>query len=331
MNGPGLPSPLAAPSSGVPPAAPRSFGQILDRIFHLLRANLKPFLGIASVPAGTMIVLYAVMGAVMLLIMQPWHHPNPAVMPMKVMWLMVAWFAVYALFMLLFALYFPAAVYAGLQADAGGKASCREAYAAAWRKAGRYVWLMILSCVIVVGPILVLGVIVGGGIILLFAGKGNANSAPMLMIPLVIVFYLGAMIYGIVMGLWLSLACPACVAEDLTAWAAIRRSFGLTSGAKGRIFLLLLVIYALVYAGMLVVELGIGVIAAIGVGAGMVLHLALNPWGFIGIGMGAILLLAAMFAMMACSWAGYCTTFAVVYHDQRLRMEGIGAVPVQAG
>lgn len=327
MNDAGVPLAPAA-SSALPPAVPLTFGQILDRLFRMMRANLKPFLGIASVPAGIMTVFYGVMLAGFLLILQPWEHPNPAAMAMKMSGFMAVWFVVYLLFMLVFALYFPAGIYAALRADTGITVTVRDAYAKALQKAGRYIWLMILLGVIVVGPILVLAAVVGGGMFLAFAGSGHVGSGQLIMIPLIGVFYIGVAIYGILMGLYLSLAYPACVAEDLAAWTAIRRSFSLTHGAKGRIFLLMLVIYALIYAGMLVVELVLGIVGAMVFLVGLLLHLALNPWGFIGIGLGAILLLAAMFAMMACSWAGYTATFALVYRDQRLRMEGVAPVLV---
>lgn len=327
MNDTGFPSPPAVPNP-TPRAVPQTFGQLMDRVFRLMRTHWKVFFQIASVPAGVMIVLYAVMIASMLLIVQPWHHPNPVTMSIRMICFMAAWFAIYLLFMLVFAIFLAAGVFAALQVNAGAPVTMRQAYAKAMHKAGRYIWLMILCCVMIVGPIMVLAVVAGGGMILAFAHGGNPSSGQLLLIPLIIVFYIVVMIYGVLMGLWLALACPACIAEDLTAWAAIRRSFRLTQGAKGRIFLLLLVIYALVYAGMMVVEIALGIVGSLVFLVGLLLHLALNPWGFIGIGVAAILLLAAMFAMMALSWGGYSTTFAVVYHDQRLRKDGVGAAPV---
>ena len=51
---------------------------------------------------------------------------------------------------------------------------------------------------------------------------------------------IGAVVYGIIMGLRYSLAVPACAVENLTARAAIRRSIQLTKGSRGRIFMLAL-------------------------------------------------------------------------------------------
>ena len=327
MNDPGVPSPSSVPPSAQPPAPGPTFGQMLDRIFRLMRANLKPFLGIASVPAGTMVLIYAALMAAMFLTLQPWQHPNPAIMLTRVVGFITVFVVVLILFILVFAIYVPAAVYAALQADAGAKATFREAYAKAWSRAGGYIWLMILFYGIVAGPVIVVAGGLAGGVVLVF-GHGNQPGAGLLMmIPLMIVVYLAAMIYEVMMGLWLSLAFPACIAEDLTAWRAIRRSFTLTRGAKGRMFLLLLVIYAAVYAGALVIEIALGIVGCLVALIGVALHLALNPWGFIGIGVAAICVLVAMFLVTACTWSAFATTFAVVYHDQRRRMEGIVPAP----
>lgn len=324
MNELGAPSiSVVAPSTTQPRGLtqPRGFGQILDRVFQLVRANLKPFFSIASVPAGIMVVLYAAMAAGMLFTIQPWHRPPLPVAPLRMISLTAVWVAGYALAMLAVALYFPAALHAAFAADDGRRLSCTETYALAWRKAGRYVWLMILCCLIVAGPIMVVGATVGGWMLFVVSRHGSPDSLMLMMIPFVLLLYIAAMVYAVLATLWLSLSCPACVAERLTARAAIRRSGTLTHGARGRIFLLLLVIYALVYGGVMVIELLIGMAASVAVLAGMVLHLGLNPWEFIGIGTAVAIVLAAMFAMMAASWAGYSTMLAVVYRDQRLRTE----------
>ena len=327
MNEPGAPSHAAASSSVTTPQGPLTFGQILDRIFHIVRANKGTFLGIASLPAALMVAFYLVMIAAVFSIANPWHPPNPAELTSK---LMVAGAAVLALSVLLFlvyALYEPAAIYAALQANAGGKAGFRKAYAVALDKAARYVWLAILRCLIVAGPILLLVAIVGGCAALVFA-KGQGNLHPeteLFLVPLMMLVYLGSMIYSVMALLWLALACPACVAENLTAKAAIGRSFRLTRGGRGRIFLLLLVLYAVCYAVGLVVECVFLALGSAGALVMMLLHLPLRPWGLVGIGVGGFCLLVALFVLWACIASAYATLFAVVYHDQRLRREGVAA------
>jgi hypothetical protein len=300
-----------------------------------LRANAGLFLRIASPPAGLMIAFYLVMIAAALSLVISGHPPNAAEMTSKAVVIGAAMFGFFVLLFLVFALYEPAAVYAALQADAGVKPRFREAYALALSKAARFVWLAILRCLIVAGPILVLAVIVGGGVALVFA-KGQGNFSPdkelawLPLLMLLMLLYFGSMIYSILAFLWLALACPACVAENLTAASAIGRSFKLTRGAKGRIFLLLLVLYAIYYAAALVAECVLAALGSAGALVMMLLHVALKPWGLVAIGVGAFCVLVVIFLLVAYVWSSFATAFAVVYHDQRLRREGVAAAQVSA-
>lgn len=137
------------------------------------------------------------------------------------------------------------------------------------------------------------------------------------------------MIYGIIMSLRLSLAFPASLAEELTAWAAIRRSGQLTQGAKGRIFLVLLVIYALGYAAEMVGGMVLMAVFGIGALAAMVLHVQLaSVAGIVGVVLFALCFLAFIFLWITLFWAAFSTALAVLYYDQRLRKDGL--LPAQA-
>jgi hypothetical protein len=62
----------------------------------------------------------------------------------------------------------------------------------------------------------------------------------------VLVFFaIGSLVYGVIAYIRNSLAVPASVMEDLKVRAAMRRSKQLVAGRKGRIFLLLLLLFAL--------------------------------------------------------------------------------------
>ena len=327
----GSPAPVVPSLASAQPQGPLGFGQALDRVFRLMRANLGPFIGIGSLPAGFVVVLYAATIAAMLTIVQPWNPPNPAAIQPKMLFVFVPVLAVvYVLLLIVFALYQPAALHGALQACDGARVSVRGAWAAALAKAGRYIWLTILICLIVAGPVLLVGGAAGGGIALaLTTGKVSFDSGTaFLLIPLAVLLYIGAVVYSVLAALWVSLACPASVAEDLTATAAIARSFRLTRGAKGRIFLLLLVIYAISYAAFLVVEVVLLFVGSLGALGFMLLHIPLKPWGIVGIGVAGIVVLAAFFLWMALTWSAYFTALAVVYGNQRLR--GEAATPAAA-
>jgi hypothetical protein len=307
-----------------------TFGKILDRVFQLVRANWRLFGGIALAPAAWIIAYYGAMFAAFFPVLKPLIlQQQPHLSLMTIVWLFVAYILGWILTIVIYALYEPAAVYAALEANTGRRVTFGKAWAAAWRKAGRYIWLAILRALIVMLPIMVFAAVIGGAAgLALVRGQGGSNPyAAMMALPLFMLLYVGSMVYAVLVVLRLALAVPACVAEDVSAWKGIRRSNQLTYGAKGRIFLLALLMYAIAYAAFLVAELVIFFLGAVVALVGMALHLAMAPWGFIGIGVAAVIFLCALLAYAACIGAAFSTTFAVVYHDQRLRREGVAAAP----
>lgn len=58
---------------------------------------------------------------------------------------------------------------------------------------------------------------------------------------------------------------------------------------------------------------------------GMMLHLAMAPWGYVGIGIGSTVFACAYLVWIAAVASAYCALFAVVYQDQRSRLEGVTA------
>jgi hypothetical protein len=333
--------PTAPPSGVAPPSGstlrgPMTFGQILDRVLQLMRANWPLFVRIALVPAAGLIAYFGIIFAAFFPVLKPiMLHQTVGFSPMKMASLGaslgLAYLVGISLMVVIYALYEPAGIYAALEANAGKRVMLRAAWAASWNKAGRYIWLSVLRAVIVMLPMLVFGALIAGTLGLSMAhGSGSMNPSLVAMIvPLFMLLYLVWMVYTVLIMLRLVLAVPACVTEGLSAWQALRRSNQLTNGAKGRIFLLGLLIYAIAYAVFLVVEVIIFFLGAMAALVGMMLHLALAPWGFVGIGVGAVVFACAYLVWIAAAASAYCTLFAVVYQDQRLRLEGIAAT--QAG
>jgi hypothetical protein len=309
-----------------------TFGQILDRIFRVVRSNLRPFLAIGVVPFGVLFGFYAVFfGALFLagVFQHPPAQPNVAV----TMWILlpVGLLFIPAMFVM-YGLYYGASTYAAVQADHDVKVTAGEAFRHAWSKLGRYVWLMVLRSLIISIPIAVLAIAIGlGGLMLgLIPKGGNPNPAALFfLIPLFVLFYLGAIAYAVMMGLRLSLAFPACVRENLTAIQAIKRSGVLTNGTKGRIFLVILIIYAISYAAVMVlyaVGLFVFAIAALA-GAG---HASLTaPITIALAAIGVLIVLALVLLWSAILMAAYSTAFAVFYRDQCLRKDGPTSSPTQ--
>ena len=305
-----------------------TFGQILDRVMQLMRANWRLFVAIALVPGAGIIVYFGIIFAALFPVLKSVIlHQTPSFSAITIVWLAGSYFVGITLMIVITALYEPAGAYAALEANTGTKVTFGQAWAVSWSRAGRYIWLSILRTLIVALPILMFAAVIVGtlGLSMAHARSAASPSTMIGLFPLLLLVYLGAIVYAVLAMLRLALAVPACVVEDLSAWKAMRRSNQLTYGARGRIFLLALLIYAIAYAAFLVVEMVIIFVGAMAALVGMMLHLAMAPWGYIGIGAGVLVFLCIYLIWYACIWAAYSTMFAVVYHDQRPRPGGIAA------
>jgi hypothetical protein len=334
-DSPDQPFPPIPPPSGIyPPGAvfPMTFSQILDRISRIVRRRWKTLAAIGIAPMGFVVLLEAIFFATFYFagILKP---PTAPADIQRIAWIAIPFdLLLIPAMLVLYGLYYGASSYSALQADRDLPVTIAQAYAHAWSRLGRYVWLMILRGLIVALPFIPLGLVLLGSWALVFtkAPGSNGNAGILfLLIPLGILLYLGAFVYAIIMALRLSLAYCACVHEGLTARQAITRSGFLTQGAKGRIFLVLLVIYAISYAVMMAIYLiGLLVFTAIMLAgsAGLSSH-DTTPFGYAAIG---LLILAA--AVIVIFWsallmAAYSVSFAVLYRDQCLRRDGQETAP----
>ena len=312
------------------PLSPMTFSQLLDRIYRLLRANLRLLVGIASVPTGAFFALYGVMAAILLMVgPQRLATMAPdAVLRFAIPAALIACVPVGAVF----ALYLAAACHAATRADAGVRATLGESYAAAWKHAGRYLLLLLLMYLVAFLPLLLLELAVFGGTGLFAFGKAQISPGLFALIPVAFLLYLAAYVYGVVMAMRLSLAFPASVVEGLTARAALKRSGQLTQGAKGRIFLVLLVVYACTYVLFLALfavgALCCGIVWLVVMLTHLLLPLAVS---LIGAGVLGVGMVCVLFLMMALSWAALTTALAVLYHEQRRRKDGILPAPQPGG
>lgn len=314
------------------PFRPMSVSEVLNRVGTILSRHWRLLLKLGAIPAAVMLATYAlVLGGLFAfdLLPHPGHVPDPQRIT-RVFFPLVS--LAYIPLAVVFALFEAAVVKAALAANRGGASSFREAYGAAWARAGRIVWLVILRYLCVALPMAVLlGVIALVVSFPILAGKPNLHPGMLfVLMPLLVVGYAGSIVYAVWMILRFGLAVPACLAEEKTAMAALKRSAGLTRGAMGRIFLVMLVMYAINCAVILVLELiGFVVVAMVAVIISS-LHMHLTrPLGLVGIGIPAVAVFAALLLVTMLGWSSYVTTFCVLYDDQRLRLEG--ATPALAG
>jgi hypothetical protein len=211
---------------------PLTTGEILDRTFFLYRSDFWLYVGLASIAAGVS-VLTSIARLTYL------HFKGIAVTSPGAA-LAGAGFSI-AGAILYFAAYcvtHAATVSAVSSIYLGEQTSMSKAFEAVKGHWLRYClialwqsWSASWIFVLMIAPIAVM------------AGLGVKNLNGL--IALLVFFALGSLVYGVVAYIRNSLAIPAAVMEDLEVARAMRRSKQLVAGRKGRIFLLLLLLFAL--------------------------------------------------------------------------------------
>jgi hypothetical protein len=320
-------------NAGIPPMP---FGVMLERVYRILRDHMKVFLGLAVPPAVATIILYGAMMGFMFTNLRPYLAKGSAPLDAAVAQLAMmrvlfpAILVMMIPMMAVFAFYLAAAFYASNKIDSGVGASVRECFGQGWARLGRSLGLFLWIYFRAFGPLLAIEVVgfgISGWLGLDGAGH-NLPSAFFAIFPIGMLLFVASYVYGVIVGLRLSLAFPASIEEGLTAGEAIRRSGQLTKGSKGRIFLLLLVIYAianacvmvLYFVGLLVIVIGALVMAA------MSLH-PTDPLFVVAAVVAGIAVLCFLYVWIALLYASMVVTLSVVYHDQRRRMDA--SLPAQ--
>ena len=223
---------------------PLTLGEIFDRTAELYRKNFVLFAGLSAVYAGAIMVLA---------LLQLWAtsalnggSAGAAKSGLFVVFLVVEFSVMFVLVGVSMAANSRAVAWVNLAEPA----TIFGAYKSILPKTGRYVWLMIAAGLRIYGALTLFGIVVaiGAGIVT-FAARGSGGAGLGILGGLIVfVGVVAAMIFALWMLLRYSLAVPACVVEDLKAGQAIKRSIELTKGARGRIFVLFLLIIVITLA-----------------------------------------------------------------------------------
>ncbi|HEV2134405.1 MAG TPA: hypothetical protein VGR47_09080 [Terracidiphilus sp.] len=298
-----------------PALRPMSLGEILDRTAQLYRGNFLLFAGIFVPYAGWALTL-----GLLSLGLREWMqaaHLTRALLIPRLTVLGVEW--------LLLFLAAGAAVAATNRAVAwvhlGEPATIRGAYRSILPRLGRYLGLMTIVFFVVWTPmgLLYLGLF---GAMRYFnlgqqmgaAGGQHPHMDPHTAMVFGIVFgafgllMIPAVVYAVLMGLRYALALPACVLEDLKTGKALRRGIDLSKGARGRIFVL----------GLLVGVIKLGVVS---ISQAFFFVSIFKHHGQVSAGVGAISQVIGFFTN---TFLGpiYATGITLLYYDQRVRHEG---------
>jgi hypothetical protein len=293
---------------------PLTLGEILDRTAQLYRTNFLLFAGISAVNAGAALVLG--LGQIGVQEFMRARHLTAHVTLVNALLVLVE-------FLLLFILG-GMAVAANNRAVAcvymGRPATVRGAYKDVLPRTGRFAWLMTAITFLAGWPVALL---YAGYFLTLYlfikpaskaaiAAGGKTDPSTMMLLGVITLAFLAlmalALAYAVFMGLRYSLAVPASVVEEMTARKSIRRSIELSKGARGRIFMLLLLI--------LVIALGLSLVAQIFFIAQIFKH-----HGVLSAGLRALQQVVQFFTNTVLG-PMYAIGLTLFYYDQRVRKEG---------
>jgi hypothetical protein len=211
---------------------PLTTGEILDRTFFLYRSNFWLYVGISSIAAGVNVLVSIARLAFLQFKGVPVTSSQAALV--GGVFSIVGAILYFAIYSVTHAATVSAvsAIYLGEQTSMGKAFDAvkghwlRYCLIALWQSwsAG---WIFILMIV----PVAVMSGL----------GLKNLNGV----VALLVFFAIGSLVYGLIAYIRNSLAVPASVMENLNVRSAMRRSKQLVAGRKGRIFLLLLLLFAL--------------------------------------------------------------------------------------
>jgi len=303
------------------PLRPSSLGEILDRTAQLYRTRFLVFLGISVLPTGVVLAL----AGLVVLVAAWWNASGAHEVSSAAGYVFVGVFAIaVALVGLPISLAVTALASAAMNHAVsvvylGDKTTIRDAYKSVWRRGWRYIWLyLLLGLFVGIIPAVVwiaLVFLAAGATVLAqkaglgaFANSVLGASAFLALIPLTV--------YAIWILLRLSLAFPASVVEQTGAWTAVKRSFALSHGTKGRILLLCLMVAAL---GWL---LSMGITIPLSILLFMIPGMS-NQQHAQAAGVALLLIVyGAAYAVQSLIKPIYGIALVLFYYDQRIRKEG---------
>ena len=324
--------------TGLEGMRPLSVGEMLTRVRNLLRGNLAMYLKVAVPLAGSAVLVDAVMFWAMHAVGMfppPSRGTSPDMAKVGTFFAFVLMSV--PVMIAVYAVYEGAACSTALAALRGEPATFASAYRDAVRRAGSLIRMVVLKVLVLMLPwfILGMGVAVAGA----FLGRtgGSHTSVSFLLAPLLMLASLVGTAWTVWIALHWSLSAPVSIAEELTAWQALKRSGKLSAAGKGRIFGVMFLVALIGMAAVMALEVVAIVLVGLGAAAGRLTHPGVSyspagamshfaPW-LLPVG---VLLAAAFCVVLALQYASYAVALTVLYQDQRFRHEGTLVLPLRS-
>lgn len=293
---------------------PMSTAQVLDRTFFLYRSNFVLFAGIASIPPAFLLVAQMIGFAI------PKPANNLPGFPSGIAAITAGVIVGIGILLYLvgYSLATGASIYAVSNAHLGKTTTISQSYRSVSNRVGAIIATSICTG-LAIFAVSAISILAGFALVKLMGPRSVLILVP---VGLIGIFFLIRLI------LRYSIATPACVLEKLGPIKSINRSFSLSKGSEGRIFLIILlnaiVVTALTLVFSIPTFMGLGLAATKG---------SQPPLQY------QIMQALASFIASTLSGPISIIAFSLVYYDQRVRkeafdltlmMEAIGQAPPQA-
>jgi glycerophosphoryl diester phosphodiesterase family protein len=295
---------------------PLNLGEILDRTAQLYRRNFWLFVGTAALPLLILFALAIPTGAIFLIPGIAGNRtggPSPAEIGIIALIVLIA----LPIYLAVYVYSYAGITQATVSVHLGEKPTIRATLKSVHTRFWTYLWYMLLQAILAaLVPMVVAMSIIVPLIYLVSRPEADIGSRFAFGFLMVLV---GVVAFGIMVWLALSFALgmPACIVEKKTAWESIVRSWHLSNGTRGRIFVTNLLVAALAFA--------IGMALAIP----LLILVAVLPAAGITIANSSTTLVVTEIVRVALDFISkvllapiYMIAAVLFYYDQRIRKEG---------
>jgi hypothetical protein len=299
------------------PLRPSTLGEILDRTAQLYRRNFWLFAGTAAMPMVMVLALVLVAIPAGIFAIPGIAGSGAADMTTAIRGaaFFLAFLIVMPVYLALYVFAIAGITQATASTNRGERLTIRAALKTVPPRFWTYLWYLILQG-LMAG---FLPAIAAGAIIVpLIYGISQAGAAAGVALGFV-VFLVGAAAIGVIVWLALSysMGMAVCAIEKKTAWESLVRSYRLSEGTRGRIFLLFLLITVLSMAvsmfGYFIAILVAGVAALAGNGSNFAAAVAVAAALLY-----FVVSIAGQIVLQPVPWIA----LVLFYYDQRIRKEG---------
>ena len=295
---------------------PSTLGEILDRTFQFYRNNFWRFVGIAALPLVAAFLLAIPAAAIFAIPGIAGGIGDPAAM-IRGAAFGLGFVVFLPLYLVSYALSIAGITEATVSAQRGERPTIRAALKSAWPRLWTYSWLLFLQAIVACLVPMCAAVVVIGPLVYLISHSGAGLGAGFALGFLV--FAVGGAAIGVIVWLALSFAMgmAVCVAEKKTAWQSLQRSWRLSQGTRGRIFVRYLLLVALLFVVTMISYFLAAMVALVGAFSGHDPTVALIA-AIVGGIVYVVVTMGAQIALVPVPWIA----LVLFYYDQRIRKEG---------